>query len=644
MKKTCGFHLLLLLVLLTTFTPWLAVTHVQYESSAQVTPTIYLQPTQNVFFTNQTFVGDRFNVTVWVRDAPQISGWQVYMKFDDTMINATRWIEPATDPQYIFYGKTTHTDPTPPDPNYVHLGAGSARVQAGSYLLPTPPAQPPSGGSGKLCIFEFVITRYPTSDTVYSLLHIDSENTFLLDPDGNEISSVIKQDGSFEYVFVTVPPLRLVENPQFIQFTPYQNMVGGSFNTTVCVDGPTSATALTNVSFTLSFDSSLFSTSESDVVLNSIWTGPHSVSVDTGQIAVEVSNPSSLPSEPTVVICMITFTVQGQQTVPPQTLGDHVDVGINFTSSTVLNSAGNVIDQITPYNQTIRIYAYQTQAAVLGITPPAIIGMGTTIQNDTSFTVNVSVTKIYNPSLVQVELLYNQSVIICTGITLIGEVTSDELASHIFQTGLAIASVLISGHQNPILAGPIFQFVFKAVTENTASYLNFSQPYGQDTFIQDSSGAIVNATYLEATVHVSETPRAQLVVEGSQNHLDALVKEQCSFEITVKNEGSVEASNISLSLSGVPSQWLQFSGDEFSLIPNSNETLLVTVAPTYTGEFNLTIVAMSAEGDSATARVTLSVTESTANPPWELIIPAMIIGIGAVTVFLIVRSRRRKKT
>jgi hypothetical protein len=152
MKKPCEFHSVLFLALLIAFLPWLRTTHVQPNSIAQGTPTIYLQPTENVFYTTQTLVDGRFNVTIWVRDAPPIVAWQVYMEFNDSVINVTRWIEPAIDPQYVFYWKTTSANPTPPDSGYVHLGPSTARVQVGGALWP-PGVQEPASGNGKLCIF-----------------------------------------------------------------------------------------------------------------------------------------------------------------------------------------------------------------------------------------------------------------------------------------------------------------------------------------------------------------------------------------------------------------------------------------------------------------------------------------------------------
>ena len=70
-------------------------------------PRIYLDPSDNVFYSNVTSVGHRFNVTIWVENTPDIGGAQVYMEFDDDIVNVSRWFEPKTDTQYIFYGKTT---------------------------------------------------------------------------------------------------------------------------------------------------------------------------------------------------------------------------------------------------------------------------------------------------------------------------------------------------------------------------------------------------------------------------------------------------------------------------------------------------------------------------------------------------------
>jgi len=167
---------------------------------------VYLSPSAYTFGGN-TNVGTFFNVTAWVDNAPDIGGVQVYMEFNDSQINVTRWIEPTFNSSYIFNGTTTSALPTPPDPGYVHLAAGKARVQVAVSRFPT---QAPWGHSGLICIFEFNITAVPPpGGQLTSTLHINnSAKTYILDPTGATVPGVELDDGS--YTIVPEFPIALV--------------------------------------------------------------------------------------------------------------------------------------------------------------------------------------------------------------------------------------------------------------------------------------------------------------------------------------------------------------------------------------------------------------------------------------------------
>jgi hypothetical protein len=187
-------------VLLTTF----AVFNVSAAGTR-----IYLDPSSNVFDATTISVGTKFNVTVMVENAPDVAAWNFYMEFNDTVLRVTRWFEPTKDPQYIFAGKTTSALPPPPDPGYVHLSAGKGGVQVAASLFPTPPAQTPASGSGKVCILEFNITMVPTEpdSKLTSVLRIDTVDTYFLDPDGVEIPGT-RENGSYEINKPAVPKVK----------------------------------------------------------------------------------------------------------------------------------------------------------------------------------------------------------------------------------------------------------------------------------------------------------------------------------------------------------------------------------------------------------------------------------------------------
>jgi hypothetical protein len=167
-----------------------------------LTPRLYLDPSENVFDANVTNLGHRFNVTVWVANVTGLAAAQIYLEFNDTMINATRWFEPKNDTDYIFYGKTTSSAPSVSnETSYIHLAYGKARVMVTIVLFPTPPAQPTVSGSGKICTFEFNVTSLPPKNCILSLHNLtDIGQTYLLDGSGVEISGVKLEDGSYTFI------------------------------------------------------------------------------------------------------------------------------------------------------------------------------------------------------------------------------------------------------------------------------------------------------------------------------------------------------------------------------------------------------------------------------------------------------------
>ena len=162
-----------------------------FNVTAYVTPTnstaIYFDKTSYVFDASTVAVGDRFNVTLLVRNVEDFAAWQVRMYYDDSIINVTRWFEPTWDPQYVFSNETTMALPPPPDFSYRHYtmdnGSGYGWAQVGSMIWPM--EQPTFYGSGKLCIFEFEITAIPEAGQQYSCtLNIDNRDTYYLDSNG----------------------------------------------------------------------------------------------------------------------------------------------------------------------------------------------------------------------------------------------------------------------------------------------------------------------------------------------------------------------------------------------------------------------------------------------------------------------------
>jgi len=165
----------------------------------------------------------KFNVTVMVSDVTDLAVYQITIIFNDSIINATRWYEPTGNSTYVFYQRTTLPVPTPPNPGYVHNDPNIGSVTLGSGLFPPPPTQGSFTGSGLLCIVEFHITKIPSEgETLSCDLNINTADTFLLDPVGDEIPDVVKENGYYELRSTAAPPqhtLTINSAPQGVSFT-----------------------------------------------------------------------------------------------------------------------------------------------------------------------------------------------------------------------------------------------------------------------------------------------------------------------------------------------------------------------------------------------------------------------------------------
>jgi PKD repeat protein len=113
-------------------------------------------------------------------------------------------------------------------------------------------------------------------------------------------------------------------------------------------------------------------------------------------------------------------------------------------------------------------------------------------------------------------------------------------------------------------------------------------------------------------VQLGQTVEAQnvaLTLSSSISSLKTAVNQQSSFQMTIENDGNIEAKNVRMASYGVPSSWLQFSDDGFSLLPNAQKTVTITVNPAYVGEgtYSLTISAAASTGNTPSATVELKV-------------------------------------
>jgi hypothetical protein len=163
-------------------------------ANADIKPavSIWVDP-QVVNITTGGHVGEKFNATVWVNtyvDANNsaVFTWQMTLNFNASLLNVTRVGYTNGTTSEFFAGKTT----IPVTPIIT-----SSSASTGESLIGTDSRAP---GNGSLCWVEMQILLEPTgNNTITTTLDINNTDTFLLNGDLNEVTT-IKYNGQYYYV------------------------------------------------------------------------------------------------------------------------------------------------------------------------------------------------------------------------------------------------------------------------------------------------------------------------------------------------------------------------------------------------------------------------------------------------------------
>jgi hypothetical protein len=318
-----------------------------------VQPDMVVDPPNITFTTDNVYPGYLFWVTIWIHNSPPIAAWQVCLEFNDTFLQCTRWIEPTSDSQYFFYGSSTSANPTPPNPGYVHISLGRGRILVASNLFPTPPAQPPRSGSGKLCMLEFNITALPPNwNSVWSSLKINLSDTILLDPIAQEVEDLIKQDGSCTIMWVAPPSPHVGLNPELKEFAG-----GQSYDQRILVGAVSWRWFLNQTSFDLVYNASVIDVigGSSDVTVDSMW-GASSVICSAGRITVYATRPAWNPLG-NVLVATVNFTVVNQPTIPPEPPGSYVSSDLTLENVYCYDNTATLIPMDASETGLVKVYA-----------------------------------------------------------------------------------------------------------------------------------------------------------------------------------------------------------------------------------------------------------------------------------------------
>ena len=158
---------------------------------------IYVVPPNIRYTIDNGTVGTLFNVSVWVEDVTDLCGYQVQIRFNQSILDCLDAYEPTWDPNYVLYSILPFTMSTESDKVGQYTIGGSE--------LPGKP-QAHFNGTGLITIFKFNITAAPGEGEVLScLLNINHDQTFLLNSVGATISAT-KENGYYEFRGRELPP------------------------------------------------------------------------------------------------------------------------------------------------------------------------------------------------------------------------------------------------------------------------------------------------------------------------------------------------------------------------------------------------------------------------------------------------------
>jgi hypothetical protein len=157
MKKHYKIGILTLLLLLITTTPTSYFITTAQTPQSHPANAMWIEPSQIELNVTLISPGYKFNVTIWANSSVQCGGWQFWLVYPKTYINATRAGYTADTKSEFFQNITTiPVTPSLKSHNTTHnrVEHGESWAGTGSYRSP---------GYGSLSWIEFNVTNLPTS-------------------------------------------------------------------------------------------------------------------------------------------------------------------------------------------------------------------------------------------------------------------------------------------------------------------------------------------------------------------------------------------------------------------------------------------------------------------------------------------------
>jgi hypothetical protein len=398
-----------MLVIILLVTSSLAVLKPGYAINAGTVPNIYLTkgtppapplpPASNVSYTTNTAtVGTLFNVTVWVNNTDLLGGADITVKYNDTVINVTKWYVP-TYAQDFFMPAPYTALPAPPGFTFTRIGPGKCSVHVAVSEGQLPPA-PPWGVNGSIAIFQFKVLLLPDK---YGQLNttLDMSASFILDTAGNTVVGTVLQNGFYQitwaapsaHPYMGLTPLNYDFNPG-----PFYNVNvnGSTLDEKVYIRNLDSGWALTEANFTLTYNSTVLAVEgapDANITLALGWSNTSDIGYAPGSITLNLTGPASPGSHPPidVLVATIRFTVILQEVNGPSwPVGSWIWSTQAFSSVTFRDHT-TTIKADTSETGKVKVYTLVALPLPYKEVIPAITTLGPTPALGQEFDVNVTI-------------------------------------------------------------------------------------------------------------------------------------------------------------------------------------------------------------------------------------------------------------
>jgi hypothetical protein len=302
-------------------------------------------PEYLTFSMSSTYVGDRFNVTIFmstVSGGMNTHAWQCRVNFDVSQIQAVRANFTGGGQSWFFVGHESVS-------NGQIIDNTNGTVECNETLIGSDFVPP---DTNSLFWIEFEIAALPPiGGALQSLISFDPANSSILDPDLNPAEGLSYEPANYYYEWALIMPYLEVA-PNLRVFDEHHHWTGACFSETVTIMHLLDGWFLSNVTFHLLYNSSVLALV--NVTFDPLWSSGIYANC-TGDVGIEVGNPSQNPAGDTVVANLTFVILPARSLYSP--LGWHDDSPLDLNNVTVGSSVGfqitaGIIDGL------VQVYSY----------------------------------------------------------------------------------------------------------------------------------------------------------------------------------------------------------------------------------------------------------------------------------------------